>query len=335
MASALTFDAYLALSLKKGEITEKIAALMGEFYRSYKASLAAHDIDMAPFAIYFFTYLDLVKAQLKNPFVFQPFHRRVLHPVDYYKFGVEFMRPLVDEKLSTIRGEKNLLEVQSHLKKGHNVVFLANHQIEGDPQAISILLDERFPNIAPEMIFVAGERVITDPLAVPFSMGRSLLCIYSKRYIDNPPEKKAAKQVHNKRTMELMSHLLKEGSKCIYVAPSGGRDRPNDQGKIEPAPFDAQSIEMFHLMAQKAGTPTYFYPMALSTYDLLPPPETIQLELGEVRTTQRGAIHLAVGSLIDMNHFPGHDDPDKRQRRTARANFIWNQVYKDYQTLGA
>ena len=83
----------------------------------------------------------------------------------------------------------------SHLKKGHNVVFLANHQIEADPQAISILLDERFPGIAPEMIFVAGERVITDPLAVPFSMGRSLLCIYSKRYIDNPPEQKADKQV--------------------------------------------------------------------------------------------------------------------------------------------
>ncbi len=147
------------------------------------------------------------------------------------------MRPLVDEKLSTIRGEKNLSEVQSHLKKGHNVVFLANHQIEADPQAISILLDGRFPNIAPEMIFVAGERVITDPLAVPFSMGRSLLCIYSKRYIDNPPEKKAAKQVHNKRTMELMSHLLKEGGKCIYVAPSGGRDRPNEEGKIEAGCF--------------------------------------------------------------------------------------------------
>ncbi len=56
MASVLTFDQALALALKKGEITEKIAALMGEFYRSYKASLAAHGIDMAPFAVYFFTY---------------------------------------------------------------------------------------------------------------------------------------------------------------------------------------------------------------------------------------------------------------------------------------
>ena len=43
------------------------------------------------------------------------------------------------------------------------------------------------------MIFVAGERVITDPLAIPFSMGSNLLCIYSKRYIDHPPEKKIEK----------------------------------------------------------------------------------------------------------------------------------------------
>lgn len=335
MASELTFDQALASSLKKGEITEKIAALMREFYRSYHASLETHHVDMSPFISYFFTYLDLVKLQLKNPFVFQPFHRRVLHPFDYYKFGVEFMRPLVDEKLSRVHGEKNLKEVAAHLQRGHNVVFLANHQIEADPQAISILLDHPFPSIAPEMIFVAGERVITDPLAVPFSMGRSLLCIYSKRYIDNPPEKKAAKQAHNKKTMQLMSQLLQEGGRCIYVAPSGGRDRPCAEGKLEPAPFDAQSIEMFYLMAQKAKTPTFFYPMALSTYDLLPPPETIQIELGEVRTTKRGAIHLAVGPVIDMENFPGSESSDKHERRAKRALFIWNQVYRDYQTLGA
>ena len=70
------------------------------------------------------------------------------------------------------------------------MIFLANHQIEADPQAISLLLDDLYPNFAENMIFVAGERVITDPFAIPFSMGRNLLCIYSKRYIDHPPEKK-------------------------------------------------------------------------------------------------------------------------------------------------
>ena len=166
------------------------------------------------------------------------------------------------------------------LERGENAIFLANHQIEADPQAISILLENSYPKFAEEMIFVAGERVITDPLAVPASMGRNLFCIYSKRYIDQPPEQKMKKQLHNKRTMELMSQLLSEGGKAIYVAPSGGRDRPNANGIVEIAPFDPQSIEMFYLMAQRAGHPTHFYPMALKTFELLPPPQSIQVELG-------------------------------------------------------
>ena len=51
--------------------------------------------------------------------------------------------------------------------------------------------------------------------------------------------------------MELMSRLLQEGGKVIYVAPSGGRDRRNAEGEIEVAPFDPQSVEMFYLMARK------------------------------------------------------------------------------------
>src|SRR5690606_4917236 len=128
-----------------------------------------------------------------------------------------------------------------------NVVLLANHQTETDPQIISILLEKSHARIAEQIIYVAGERVITDPLAIPFSMGCNLLCIYSKRYINSPPELKNEKQLHNKSTMELMSRLLKEGGKIIYVAPSGGRDRRSSSGKVEVASFDPQSIEMFSL----------------------------------------------------------------------------------------
>ena len=34
----------------------------------------------------------------------------------------------------------------------------------------------------------------TDLLAMPFSMGRNLLCIFSKKHVDNPPELKSTKQ---------------------------------------------------------------------------------------------------------------------------------------------
>lgn len=324
------FPHELEESLRKGEISPKVKEHLLQFYTSYKESLEEHQIPLGSHLKHFRTFLHLVKEHLKHPFSFAPYHERIRTPFDHYAFGLDFVRPLVDPSRSTVVGTSHLDKILEQLEKKENVVFLANHQTEADPQAISVLLEKTHPKLAEEMIFVAGERVTTDPVAVPFSMGRNLLCIYSKRYIDYPPKDKLKKQLHNKRTMELMSELLAAGGKSIYVAPSGGRDRQNQEGVVEVAPFDPQSIEMFYLMAKKAGRPTHFYPMALATYNLLPPPETIQKELGEVRRTQRGGIHLAVGAEIDMEHFPGADQKDKHARREARASYIWSQVVQDY-----
>jgi len=101
------------------------------------------------------------------------------------------LKPLVDLSHCQVNGLEYLQPILESLERGENVIFLANHQTEADPHAISILLEKYCPKFAEEMIFVAGERVITDPLAIPFSMGRNLLCIYSKRYIDHPPEDKS------------------------------------------------------------------------------------------------------------------------------------------------
>lgn len=334
MESSSKFEALLEEASREGWMSERLKTTIHDFYAGYEAALQSHGISSTLCVPWFKKFLELLKMQHETPFVFQPFHEKIRHPFDYYAYGNDFLRQLVDEKSSSVSGDKNIQEIVSHLKKGHNIVLLANHQTEPDPQAISILLDDRYPGLAENMIFVAGERVITDPVAIPFSMGRNLLCIYSKRYIDHPPEKKTEKQHHNKKTMELMSVLLKQGGRCIYVAPSGGRDRRNAKGIIEVAKFDPQSIEMFYLMAQKSGTPTFFYPMALATYDLFPPPEKIQMELGEKRITKRGPIHLSIGSCIDMNHYPGYDQPDKHKRREARADYIWQQVVRDYKKLG-
>ena len=56
--------------------------------------------------------------------------------------------------------------IAEQLAKGDNVILLANHQTELDPQAISLLLEKTHPRIAEEMIFVAGHRVVSDPLAI-------------------------------------------------------------------------------------------------------------------------------------------------------------------------
>ena len=313
--------------MKEGSIPPKYANILEKFYLGYHQAVSSQE---SSHELFFLELLDLIKQQCLEPFVFQPFHKRIRHPFDYYQFGVDLVKPLVDMPHSTLHGIEHLKEIAASLEKGENAIFLANHQVEADPQVISILLEDSFPKIAEEMIFVAGERVITDPLAVPFSMGRNLLCIFSKRYIDQPPDQKMKKQLHNKRTMELMSELLSEGGKAIYVAPSGGRDRPNASGVVEIAPFDPQSIEMLYLMAVRAGHPTHFYPLALKTYELLPPPETIQVELGEERIAKRADIHLAFGQRIDMENFPGSDSQDKHARRSARAEYIWNLVRRDY-----
>lgn len=314
-------------SLKEGSIPPKYAGILKNFYLGYQKAVSSQGIANERI---FLDLLDQIKQQCIEPFVFQPYHKHLRKPFDYYQFGIDLVKPLVDMPNSSIRGLEHLKNIAASLERGENAIFLANHQAEADPQAISILLESSYPKFAEEMIFVAGERVITDPLAVPFSMGRNLLCIFSKRYIDHPPEQKMKKQLHNKKTMELMSELLSEGGKAIYVAPSGGRDRPNASGIVEIAHFDPQSIEMLYLMAQRAGHPTHFYPLALKTYELFPPPETIQVELGEARIAKRAPMHLSFGSKIDMENFPGSESTDKHERRSARAEHIWRLVSQDY-----
>lgn len=314
----------------QGKIPDRFRKVLEGFFESYIQEMQNHGISLEKQLPILEDYLRLIQEEVSAPHTFQPYHEQILSPFNYYQFGLEFLRPLVDMSISSAKGLENADTISLQLEKGDNVILFANHQIEADPQAISLLLEKTHPDLGRAMIFVAGERVVTDPLAIPFSMGRNLLCIYSKRYIDHPPELKLTKQLHNKKTMQQMSALLKKGGRSIYVAPAGGRDRANAEGVVEVSPFDPQSIEMFYLMAKKSGCATHFYPLSLSTYDLLPPPETIQLELGETRQTRRGGIHLAFGEEIDMEKFPGSDHKDKHARRQLRATFIWEQVKKDY-----
>ncbi len=272
-------------------------------------------------------FLTAVQQQIATPHTFEPFHRRVTTPFDYYTFGVDFFRPLVDKARSTLHGHNHLAALSRQLAAGDNVIFLANHQSEGDPQMMSLMLEDDYPALAADIIFVAGERVTTDPLAVPFSMGRNLLCIYSKRHIDHPPELKTAKTHHNRRTMEQMAELLALGGHCIYVAPSGGRDRRGTSGEVEVARFDPQNVEMFYLMAQRAGHPTHFYPMAMDTYDVMPPPETIEVLVGEARRIKHRPVHLSVGPELDLDACAS---ADRHQRRVLRADAAWRAVVAEY-----
>ena len=124
-----------------------------------------------------------------------------------------------------------------------------------------------------------------------------------------------------------------QGGKAIYVAPSGGRDRPNAAGKIALSPFHPQSVEMFRLIAKQSKCPTHFYPLALKTYDILPPPDTVISDLGELRKPNRQGIHFAFGEELDMETFPGCNLQDRYARRSALAMNVFNIVKTLYAEL--
>lgn len=325
------FFSQIEIAQKEGILSEKFFSILRIFYEEYKQA-SLHKFELPTIVHLFSTLLELIVKEQKEPHQFSSYHRMITSPVDYHAFGLNFIEPLIDFKHSNLVGKEVLHTIVSQIEKGENAIFLANHQTEVDPQIIELMTRNKFPSLGKEMIFVAGERVITDPTAIPFSLGRNLLCIYSKKYIDFPPEKKAEKQLHNQKTMRRMKELLDQGGIAIYVAPSGGRDRQNDEGKVKVAPFDSNSIELFYLMARHAKQKTRFYPLALKTFDLLPPPSSIQTELSEERHANFVPVHIAFGSefSIDLGEIK-----DKKEKKKQRAISIHKEVEKLYHKLEA
>jgi len=278
-------------------------------------------------------YLDLITQQAISPANFGHYHERLVSPFNYHQFGLKFFRPLIDFAQSTVLGIDNVDKICQQLNAGDNVFLLANHQTEIDPQIIDLLLERTHPQLSEKMIFMAGHRVTTDPMGIPFSLGYNLLCIHSKKHLDNDLEHKQEKLLRNRKTMHKMRQLLERGGACIYIAPSGGRDRPNKEGVMDVATFDPPSLEMAILQAKEVPPPTHFYSLALLTYWLLPPPDMLRKELGEPRKTTFTPVYAAFGSEIDINDYPGNALPNKKLRRCARAEYIHSLVKQDYELL--
>ncbi len=314
---------------------KKLWEVLSPFFQSYEQIVEAKKLDKEFYFNLLSQFCALIIEQIRNPCKFESYHVAVRSPVDYYTIGNEIFRPLVNMNDSTLKGKENLLKIEEFLAKRENVIFFANHQIEADPQALSLLLEDNFPKIAEEMIFVAGARVLTDPAAVPFSLGRFLFCIYSKKYFSAHEEQAAMMRTHNQRTLAEISNQLNLGGKCIYIAPSGGRDRKGASGRVEVAPFDPQSVELMYLLGRKSKQPTHFFPLALSTNAILPPPEGVQIDLGEMRSTNEAPIHAYFGNEIDMENFPHDETIIKAKKKDERTQYIYNLVREMYDEFPA
>ena len=287
-------DTALNAKVAAGATPEKFAHIVKGFINEYGSTYMESNESPEQYQYFVSSLLKFVLEAIDDPYMFESYHQAIREPFDYYKWGNDFMRPLVDMSRSRMVGEENLRKLIKYKEEGHNIIVLANHQTEVDPQAISILLEEAgMGDIAEEMIFIAGHKVTNDPVAIPFSMGRNLICIHSKKHIKNPPEEFPRKQAQNMESMKSLGDLLSEGGKIIWLAPSGGRDRPDESGKFVVAPFDVKSLDMFKLMAMQSNNPMHFFPMAMYTNKLVPPPDAAATaELGETRSAKRGPVSI-------------------------------------------
>ena len=253
--------------------------------------------------------------------------------IDYYSFGCHFFRPVMDitsvDVNVAMNSITNLEQIQNQIQNGENVIVFANHQSEADPQVVSACLElVGYTTLAKEMIYVAGHKVTTDPLAIPFSMGRNLLCIHSKKHIDANPDTKPIKQKQNLKAMNALLTSLKEETRgsVIWVAPSGGRDRRNVETNTVPiAPFDSKTIDMFRLMGNKSKRTTHYYTMAMVSYDLCPPPDFVEAGVGESRNVRFSPVGIIVG-----NELPSVGGLESRQSFCTDAQ---QQCEQDYTLL--
>ncbi|GFZ08684.1 phospholipid/glycerol acyltransferase family protein [Actinidia rufa] len=301
--------------------------------------------------------------------------------------------------------------------QGHNIVFISNHQTEADPAVIALLLEATHPHIAEKMTYVAGDRVITDPLCKPFSMGRNLLCVYSKKHMYDIPELAEMKRKANTRSLKEMALLLSAstsrfnpqnpvgdsfnkstatsesasvstliipsssttslvrtlqtkntivalspggrireprelrdgsssdfiqfkdvdtilgGSQIIWIAPSGGRDRPDPiTREWYPAPFDAASVDNMRRLTEHTGVPGHIYPLAVLCYDIMPPPPQVEKEIGERRLISFHGTGLSVAPEISFSEIVAAcGDPEKSKMAYAKA--LYDSVTEQYNVL--
>jgi len=245
---------------------------------------------------------------------------------DFYEWGCNFFKYFMDIEESQVLGQDNLKKAMDQAAKGENVVFYANHQSEADPQVMTYMLEKvGYAKEASKIIYVAGHKVTTDALAIPFSMGRNLICIHSKKHIDTDPDTKSQKSRQNMMAMGGMLKKLKAGGCLLWVAPSGGRDRRDvDTGKTPIAPFDSKTIDMFRLMGRKSKIPTHYYPLSMVSYELCPPPDFIEAGTGEQRNFRFVPVGIKVGDEID------DDDGNNTEAFNPGA---YDQTVRDYYEL--
>ncbi|KAF8027156.1 hypothetical protein BT93_E0158 [Corymbia citriodora subsp. variegata] len=325
----------IAKEKAEGRLPPNVAEGMEELFHNYKNAVFQSGIPRADEIVLsnMSVALDRIFLDVEDPFIFPPYHKAAREPFDYYLFGQNYIRPLVDFRNSYVGNIPIFDEIREKLQEGHNVVLISNHQTEADPAVIALLLEGTHSHIAENVTYVAGDRVVTDPLCKPFSMGRNLVCVYSKKHMFDIPELVEMKRRSNTRSLKEMALLLRGGSQLLWIAPSGGRDRPDPlTGEWYPAPFDSAVVDNMRRLVEHSGVPGHIYPLALLCYDIMPPPPQVEKEIGEKRVITFHGGGLSVGPEIKFNEVTSTCN-DSEEAKEAYAQALYESVTVQYNVL--
>ncbi|KAL3681949.1 hypothetical protein R1sor_024905 [Riccia sorocarpa] len=317
------------------KLPAKANAGLLDFYYNYRDSVIKSGVDNAvEIAVKIMaTVFDRIMFQFEEPYTFPPYHTRILEPYNYYAFGQNFIKHLVDLRNSFVGNIATFGQIESQLKQGHNVILFSNHQSEADPAVMALLLDFCHPYLSEKMTFIAGDRVVFDPFCKPFSMGRNFLCVHSKKHINDVPALAEMKKKANAQTLKEMAGLLAKGGQFIWIAPSGGRDRPDPEtNEVRPAQFDAAAVENTRRLLSQMPVPGHMYPLALSCYEIMPPPHQVEKELGERRLLGYDGAGIVVASELRFDDLTA-GTTSKEQARDKFSQSSWEIVNEQYSVL--
>lgn len=333
----------LKAGASSGTVPPPVMEAFHELYGNYKAAVLkgespGGDADFVARVMASVCERVLLELNPATCYTFPSFHKRLQEPYNYYAFGQRYIRGLVDFKNSVLGHADRFAEMQRQLDAGENVILIANHQSEADPAVFALLLESAFPHMAQEVIYVAGDRVVTDALCKPFSMGRNLFCVHSKKHIDDIPELKGEKQAMNRRTLKAMQTALNEGGQLMWIAPSGGRDRSIDPETDEfvPDKFDPSAVELMRALSAKAKPAAHIYPFTMYSYAIMPPPRVVEKAIGEKRVIGFSPVGISVCPELDVQALlAGIPAEDKEARQAAVAEAAFKAVRAEYDEMRA
>ncbi|CAK7356061.1 unnamed protein product [Dovyalis caffra] len=288
-----------------GKLPSNVAAGMEELYQNYKTAVLqsgipnAHEIVLENMAV----VLDRIFLDVQDPFVFSPYHKALRKPFDYYDFGQKYIRPLIDFRNSYVGNVSIFNGIEEKLRQGHNIVLVSNHQTEADPAVIALLLETSIPHTAENL------------------------------HMNDVPEHAEEKRKANIRSLKEMALLLRGGSQVVWIAPSGGRDRPDPlSGEWYPANFDASSVDNIRRLAEHSGAPGHVYPLALLCHDIMPPPPEVEKEIGERRVISFHGAGLSVAPEISFSEITAaYENPEEAKEAYSEA--LYKSVTEQYNVL--